>query len=77
MPPTTYDLKRRRYRPAPPSLFGFRFRCSAIVAGRKAPCGADEIAWLLEYLGAAPPILLGYGLSWVAQKPLLLKEGEV
>ena len=39
----SHRLWRGRYRPAHPSVFGFRFQCSAIVAGLKAPCGADEI----------------------------------
>ena len=39
-----HRLRRRRYRPAHPSAFGFGFRRSDIVTGRKAPCGADEIA---------------------------------
>ena len=40
----SHRLWRERYRPAHPNAFGFGFRRSAIVAGRRAPYSADEIA---------------------------------
>ena len=52
--------------------FGIGFRRSAIVAGRKAPCSADEIAQLYSSIcRVSPP---GYGLSWVVQKPFIKQQ---
>ena len=57
----SHRLWRGRYRPAHPSAYGFGFRCSANVAGRRAPTSS----WV-----AQKPVLMEEGVIWPVSERL-------